>query len=209
MKKLFYLCFWAGTVSFILAVPAQDGGGAHVTFPFYVFKDGGSKENHYVPSGFTGDYGALKMDEKCKDNPKAGETCAKFTYSGEPTQGLNWAGVFFQNPANNWGTIDGGYNVTGAKKLTFYARGEKGGEVVEFKFGGVSGAYSDSGGGTTGPVVLTKEWKQYEISLEDQDLSYVLSGFAWVAESKNCAGGMTFFLDEVAFVNDSVPTPVK
>lgn len=209
MKKVVYFCIWIWAVSLILAVPAQDGASAHTTFPFYVYKDGGSKVNHYVPSGFTGDYGAIKMDEKCKDNPKSGDTCLKFTYTGEPTQSLNWAGVFFQNPANNWGTIDGGYDLTGAKKLTFFARGEKGGEVVEFKFGGISAAFSDSAGGGTGQLVLTKEWKQYEIPLESEDLSYVLSGFAWVAEQKNSPGGMIFFLDEIAYVNDSAAAPAK
>jgi len=209
MKKFVYFCFWTWAVTMILAVPAQDTAGAHVTFPFYVYKDAGSKDNHYIPSGFTGDYGALKMEEKCKDTPKSGETCIKFTYTGESTQGLNWAGVFFQNPANNWGTVDGGFDVTGAKKLTFFARGQNGGEVVEFKFGGVSAAFSDSAGGSTGQVVLTKDWKQYEIGLEDQDLSYVLTGFAWVAEQKNSPGGMTFFVDEIAYVNDAAPAPGK
>ena len=209
MKKFVYFCIWIWAVSLILAVPAQDGASVHATFPFYVYKDGGSKVNHYVPSGFTGDYGAIKMDEKCKDNPKSGDTCLKFTYTGEPTQSLNWAGVFFQNPANNWGTIDGGYDLTGAKKLTFFARGEKGGEVVEFKFGGISAAFSDSAGGGTGQLVLTKEWKQYEIPLENEDLPYVLSGFAWVTEQKNSPGGMAFFLDEIAYVNDPAAAPAK
>ena len=209
MKKFVYFCIWIWAVSLILAVPAQDGASVHATFPFYVYKDGGSKVNHYVPSGFTGDYGAIKMDEKCKDNPKSGDTCLKFTYTGEPTQSLNWAGVFFQNPANNWGTIDGGYDLTGAKKLTFFARGEKGGEMVEFKFGGISAAFSDSAGGGTGQLVLTKEWKQYEIPLENEDLPYVLSGFAWVTEQKNSPGGMAFFLDEIAYVNDPAAAPAK
>jgi hypothetical protein len=189
----------------IVAAVAQDKPSSQVTFPFFVYKDGGAKENRYFASGFTGDYSAIKMDEKCKETPKAGESCVKFTYTGETPQNLKWAGVFFQNPANNWGTIDGGYDLTGAKKLTFFARGEKGGEVVEFKFGGVSAAYSDSAGASTGPIVLTKEWKEYQIPLEDQDLSYVLTGFTWVAEQKNSPDGQVFYLDEIAYVNDDLP----
>jgi hypothetical protein len=201
LPAVFGVCF----ALLILAAPAQNMPGSTGTFPFYVYKDGGSKQNRYFASGFTGDYSSIKMEERWKDNPKDGETCLKFIYTGEPTQELRWAGVFFQNPANNWGTIDAGYDLTGAKKLTFFARGEQGGEVVEFKFGGVSAAYSDSCSASTGPLVLTKDWKEYEIPLEDQDLSYVLTGFAWVVEQKNAPDGQVFYLDEIAFVNDDLP----
>jgi hypothetical protein len=46
-----------------------------------------------------------------------------------------WGGVVWQHPANDWGDANGGFNLTGAKKLTFWARGEKGGEKVSFEFG--------------------------------------------------------------------------
>src|SRR5262245_14264123 len=117
------------------ALPAQDQKAAQ-KIPFYVYKDANANENRYVPSGFIGDYAAIQMNVGCADNPKEGKSCIKFSYSGQPTQGNKWAGVYFQNPANNWGTQDGGYDLTGARKLKFSARGDKGGEVVEFKMGG-------------------------------------------------------------------------
>jgi len=79
-----------------------------VELPFYVYKDANGKENRFIPSGFTGDYSAVQMDIACTSTPKEGKSCLKFTYTAKPTQGLSWAGVFFQNPANNWGTADGG-----------------------------------------------------------------------------------------------------
>ena len=173
-----------------------------VELPFYVYKDGSGKENKFIPSGFTGDYSAIQMDMSCTTTPKEGKTCLKFTYTAKPTQGLNWAGVFFQNPANNWGTTDGGFDITGAKKLKFSARGEKGGEIVEFKFGGINGtAYADSDGATTGSVILTKDWKDYEIDLMGLDLSYIIGGFVWAAKADDNPEGAVFYLDEIAYVN--------
>jgi hypothetical protein len=170
--------------------------------PVYVFKDAKLKDNKFIPSGWMGDYSAIRIDENCTENPKEGKNCLKFTYSGKPTQGANWAGVYFQNPANNWGSTDGGYNLTGAKKLRFFARGDKGGEIVEFKMGGINGtAFSDSDGASTGLVTLTKEWQQFEIDLSALDLSYIMGGFCWVARGEDNPEGFSLYLDEVAYVN--------
>src|SRR6185503_9397343 len=109
------------------AEAADAGSAPKAQLPFFVYSDGGSKENHFIASGFTGDYGAIQMSDKCADNPQSGASCIKFTYSGQAPQKMKWAGVFFQNPANNWGTSVGGYDLTGAQKLKFFARGDKGG----------------------------------------------------------------------------------
>ena len=63
-----------------------------------------------------------------------------------------WGGVVWQNPANNWGDKPGGWNLTGAKKLSFWARGDKGGEKVTFLFGlvGKDKPTADSGYGQAG-----------------------------------------------------------
>jgi len=171
------------------------------SWPVHVYKDGGAGDNRFIPSGFTGDYNSVQMLDKCRENPKAGDSCIRFTYTGEPTERMNWAGVFFQYPANNWGTDDNAYDLTTAKKLRFFARGDQGGEVVEFKFGGVNGpAAADSDAGTTGPVILTADWRQYEIPLEGLDLSHIFSGFAWIASSEKNPAGFVIYLDEIEFV---------
>jgi len=186
-----------------LAGTALRGGDAESTpkasLPFVVYSNGGSRENHFVASGFTGDYGAIRMADKCSESPQAGESCLKFTYTGQAPQKMRWAGVFFQNPANNWGTANGGYDLSGAKKLKFFARGDKGGESVEFKMGGVNGAYTDSDAATTGPLTLTREWKQYEIPLDRLDLSYIFSGFAWIAEAEKNPDGFVIYIDEIVY----------
>ena len=172
-----------------------------VEFPLYVYKNGNAKENKYIPSGFTGDYSAIQMDIACTSLPKDGKSCLKFIYTAKPTQGLAWAGVFFQNPANNWGTVNAGLNITGAKKMKFSARGEKGGEILQFKMGGISSTYSDSDTAATSRITLGKDWKDYEIDLTGIDLSYILSGFAWTARAEDNPEGCIFYIDEIMYVN--------
>ena len=50
-----------------------------------------------------------------------------------------------KTPENNWGThTTGGYDLSGATKITFWAKGEKGGEQIEFFAGGITGDNPDS-----------------------------------------------------------------
>ncbi len=168
--------------------------------PFPVYSDRRSPDNHYIPSGWMGDYGDIKMDEASFENPHSGTTCIKFTYTAQASQGARWAGVYWQNPANNWGDRKGGFDLTGATKLTFWVRGEKGDErIEEFKIGGISGQYSDSDVAGIGPVMLTKEWKQYEIDLTGKDLSYISGGFCWATNMDVNPEGCTFYLDDIRY----------
>src|SRR3989338_936417 len=168
--------------------------------PFKVYTDGSSPDNHYVPSGWMGDYGDLKIDDKNMTAPHSGTTSIKFVYSGKATQGARWAGIYWQNPPNNWGTRPGGYDLTGAKKVTFWARGENGGErIEEFKIGGMTGEYADSDVAGIGPVVLTAEWKQYVIDLESKDLSSISGGFLWATNIDANPDGAVFYLDDIRY----------
>ncbi|MBU0759192.1 MAG: hypothetical protein KKC66_02885 [Candidatus Omnitrophica bacterium] len=168
--------------------------------PFPVYSDGMSPDNHYIPSGYMGDYSDIKIDASSFDNPHSGTTCIKIVYSDATSQGARWAGVYWQNPANNWGDRQGGFDLTGATKLTFWARGEKGGErIEEFKVGGLTGLYPDSDIAGIGPVLLTPEWKQYEIDLRGKDLSYISGGFCWASNIDVNPDGMTFYLDDIRY----------
>lgn len=167
---------------------------------FYVYTDKGSPLNHYIPSGWMGDYGDLKLDDANKESPKFGKTAIKWTYSGAAAQGANWAGCFWQHPANNWGDKPGGFDLTGYKRLTFWARGGKGDEqIAEFKVGGITGEHGDSDAVSIGPVTLTKEWKQYTIDLEGKNLMNIVGAFAWSASRDANPNGFTLYLDEIRF----------
>jgi hypothetical protein len=147
-----------------------------------------------------GDYSDIKIDTACFDNPHGGTTSIKITYSNAASQGARWGGVYWQSPANNWGDKKGGFDLTGAKKLTFWARGAKGGErIEEFKLGGITGLYPDSDIAGIGPVMLTPEWKQYEIDLSGKDLSYISGGFCWASNLDVNPDGVVFYLDDIKY----------
>ncbi|MFA4889270.1 MAG: hypothetical protein WC628_06830 [Candidatus Omnitrophota bacterium] len=179
---------------------------------FMVYTDKGARDNHYIPSGWMGDIGDIKMNDQSADNPYAGSACMQFVYSAKRAQGKGWAGVYWQNPAQNWGNKKGGFDLTGMTKLTFWARGAKGGEVIQkFIVGGVGVsskvAYPDSSETALGPVELTDTWKQYTINLAGKDLTYISGGFAWVANADVNPEGATFYLDEIKFAADQEMKP--
>ncbi len=167
---------------------------------FYVYADKGFFKNHFVPSGWMGDYGDVKFTDGYKDNPYSRQSCMRVVYTADKKQNAGWAGIYWQEPANNWGNVEGGYDLTGATKLTFYARGDKGGELVtEFKMGGISAEYSDSTSASIGPIVLTPEWTKYEIDLTGEDMSNVIGGFAFVVSEMENPDGATFYMDEIKY----------
>ncbi|RLB79191.1 MAG: hypothetical protein DRH17_14145 [Deltaproteobacteria bacterium] len=179
---------------------------------FAIYIDKGSRENHYIPSGWMGDYGDVKMNDQSLNNPHSGKTCIQFVYSAKKSQGQGWAGVYWQFPANNWGTKKGGYDLTGMTKLTFWARGEKGGEIIQkFGVGGIGlnkdVPYPDSSITETEPIELTDVWKKYTINLTGLDLSYINGGFFWTITADSNPDGATFYLDDIKFVADPTMKP--
>jgi hypothetical protein len=195
-RSLIAGCIFAGWCAGIqTALAEESSAGKGVKFPFIVFDEKGSTNNHYVPSGWMGNTKGIRMDEAGTVNPHGGKTCLRFEYS-EPA---DWAGVVWQDPPNDWGDQPGGWNLTGAKKLKFWARGDKGGETVSFKFGvlGLDKKYSDSSTGTTGPIKLAKEWTEYSIDLAGKDLSRIKTGFVWTLDGQGSP--IIFFLDDIRF----------
>ena len=148
-----------------------------------------------------GDYQDITLAPDVLENPHSGSTCIKITVTNKASSGARWTGLYWQNPANNWGSAaSGGFDLKGAHKLTFWARGEKGGErIEEFKMGGISGAFPDSDTAGIGPVVLTQEWKQYTCDLAGKDLSHIIGGFAWSTTLDVNPEGCVFYLDDIKY----------
>jgi hypothetical protein len=194
-----------------LAVAAKDaagkpaGGAPGAATPatgnvFFVYADKGDMRNHYAPSGWMGDYGDLRIDDGSKEPPVVGKTSFKVIYSAQAKQGANWAGIYWQHPPNNWGSKPGGYDLSGYKRVTFQARGAKGGEkVADFKIGGITGEQGDSDSAATGPVELTKQWKTYTIDLAGKNLTHIAGGFCWVANRDDNPQGFTIYLDDIKY----------
>lgn len=169
--------------------------------PKYIYKDIDFKQNNYIPSGFMGDYGDLKISLRCYIKPCKGKSCMKINYSARESQGNGWAGIYWQSTANNWGTEGTGLNLSGAKRLVFYMKGEKGGEVIEkCKVGGIRGSeFVDTADVDFGPIILKKSWQRYVINLSGYNLSHIIGGFAFVVTTESNPNGVVFYLDEVVF----------
>lgn len=160
-------------------------------------------ENRFFPTGWMGDgeFGTkyVSFNGVSKSNPHSPPFCTEITYTFGPTR---WAGIYWLNKADNWGGDPGeDYSRRKFTALTFWARGTSGEEVLEFKTGDVRNKnkpYRDSFAASLGRVILTPEWKQYTISLENKDLSSVIGGFCWVASADfNAGSSITFYLDDI------------
>jgi len=171
--------------------------------PFAVYTDGGAPGNHYVPSGYMGDYRAVTMNQYWTGHPHHGRTCIRVTYRGAVPGGVGWAGVYWQSPANNWGTVPGlaGYDLSRAGRLTFWVRGTTGAERVQFLVGGITGRYGDSlRPAVKTPVLrLSTAWQRVTITLTGRDLTHIIGGFGWVASAKNDPRGVIFYLDDIVY----------
>ena len=167
---------------------------------FNVYTDKKSPDNHFIPSGWMGDYGDIRLSDGYMENPHGGTACIKIEVLPRRSQGAGWAGIYWQNPANNWGNKKAGFDLTGTKALKFWARGEKGIEVIsEFKMGGITGEFSDSDSAGIGPVRLSNEWREYTIDLEGRDLSHIIGGFCWSASLDDNPEGLVFYLDDIRY----------
>ena len=194
MKKLVILLV-------VLALVTCVAGRSYAEFKrFNVYTERSARDNHYIPSGWMGDWGDIKLDTGWKDNPHSGATCIKITYTADQKQGAGWAGMYWQNPPNNWGAEPGGFDLTGATRLVFWARGAKGGEkIAEFKVGGITGEFADSGSASIGSVILPPEWNQYSIDLGKMNLSHISGGFCWAASAQDNPDGFTIYLDDIYY----------
>ena len=189
----------------------------------YVYRDFGDTENHYTQKALMAGMDASRvrdMNENWQENPYSGSSCIRceqITHEGD------WGGWLFLNgylpegsnvPELNDGTVDGqGLDLSGAERLTFFARGEKGGEQVEFftcGFGYNSEwnaqvvPFPDSSmKRSTGVVTLTREWTQFSIDLSSADMSSIVCGFGYVLKG-NVPGDRekVCYLDEIRFEGD-------
>ena len=183
-------------ISIFLVMSFSTIGSAGQFQKTYVYKDAGDKANKFIPSGWMGDFDDLRMFYRCFVQPKSGKNCLKIMYSAESKQKVGWAGIYWQNAVNNWGE-EAGENLKGAKRLVFYIRGDKGGEIIDgFRVGGITG---DTANIPFHPVILTKRWKKYTIDLRGEDLSNIVGGFAFVVRSEDFEKGCIFYLDEIYF----------
>jgi hypothetical protein len=138
-----------------------------------------------------------------------GADCFHITYQ----PGGTWAGIFWwpstcggEGTEEAWETARSGAcgvdvlqagGFSKVTQLTFLARGEKGGEVVEFRIG--ASDIAPIPGRATGKVSLTSEWQPYSINLEGIDLTNAVGLFLWTATDVDNPNGAVFYLEDVQF----------
>ena len=160
------------------------------TLPFAV-------DSFWVPSGFMGDGetpGGIAVTEDACNGARAGEgqgACRQFTW--RPGR-VGWAGVFWQYPEANWGTLPGLAIPAGATEVTLWAWGTAGGEEVKF-LAGIGGAAADGFASESAVFTLTTTPTQYRVALPTATLpSELVGAFGWVSGD---TGGASFFVDDI------------
>jgi len=149
---------------------------------------GSASFNSSSPKGFDGKGTAVKVS---------------FNLSTPP----NWAGVVVPVQADYWGETDAkGLDLSKANKLVFYAKGEKGGEQIQVKAAIVSDKkFGDS---AIVPIVspwytLEKNWKRYEITIEDtkDNLQRVITPFSVISNKphNDKVNVIDFYVDEIYY----------
>jgi len=198
---------------------------------FWVYQDSGSAGNHFFEwVRFPDAEAAVDISGSWTETKHSGATAIRCTFRN--LDGRNYGGFLFQNgilkgaekaPGMNFGTeANAGLNLTGATQLSFWARGESGGEVVRFFMGGIGWdttglrrpqkpctekvqgpcPYPDSTPRAMIQQVLTREWKRYVIDLRGRDLHYLLGGFGWYADAVSNPEGAVFYLDDIQYELD-------
>jgi len=165
-----------------------------------------SLNSFFFPTGWMGDAVMgekhLKFELNHRDCHRDGDSdgsCMRIQY----TPGHNgWCGIYWQYPENNWGNTPG-TSIENIQRISFWAKGELGDELVEFKAGGIRAPgkqYSDSFEATSGQISLSDEWRRYEINLTGHDLSSVLGAFAVIFPQQNHKGeNISVLIDEINY----------
>jgi hypothetical protein len=171
-----------------------------VTLPFYLYHGYKSPANHYTPSGWMGDYGDLRFNDNWQGVGISTHPVIRIFYSARASQGAGWAGIYWQHPPNNWGSTRGGYNLRGARRLAFQARGRKGGEVISHvKVGGIARDYPDTAEVTIGPIKLTRHWRTYAVYLRRANLRRISGGLCLTMKRDANPRGATIYLDNIRY----------
>lgn len=176
-------------------IPLRVNGEARPMLPFPVYEEG-FENMPWAPSGWMGAHDQLSLDGQSVSSARRGNHGIRLRYEGNS----GWVGVAWQHPANNWGEQMGGIDVTGASALELWARGQYGGENIEFGVGLLDQdkRYPDSSISTSGRIVLSHEWQRYTLPLKGRDLSSLKTGFVITLVGRQTP--VTVHLDDIRFI---------
>jgi len=208
----------------------------HFRIPIY--QDIGSPGNRFHARGKIPASAPVDIDGSWSTYPYRGATCIRCVYTN--TGVGSFGGFYFLNgllfpdqraPSPYFGTaIDpgsgrpvgtfSGFDLRGVTNISFWARGERGGETIDIFFAGVGwdeygeedpqSPFRDSMPRyppyATELFLLRTNWQHFNIdvsSIPPEKLTNIMGGFAWVASSVSNPSGAVFYLDEIELQLDS------
>ncbi len=161
----------------------------------------------YIPTGWmlNGENPAkFVFDPGYLGNCHITSTCYKISWQPER---VDWIGLYWLHPdadgtGGKWPQPgQPGCNFSGATTVTFWARGENGGEVIEFESAFYANQRVESG-----PITLTQEWKEYTMDIRNADLTNVVGAFAWYIFKTSNSSQIIFYLDDIRYQDVAADT---
>jgi len=114
-----------------------------------------------------------------------------------------FGGFCWKNRAGNEGEAAGDdLSAGGYRRISFWARGEKGGEVAEFRAGGLGNVktrHRDSFDVSAGKIKLGAGWHDYSIFVKDADLSSVMTPFCVLMYREDNAQDAVVYVDDIEY----------
>ena len=148
----------------------------------------------------------LQVQENIIDSRRHCEFCTAVEFrQGSSNDGLDVSWSALRN-----------FNIEGAKKVTFYAMGDEGGEEVVFKGAGKKVDRMLNGklaraldfDVSTKPVKLTTDWEKFEVDLTDANLRGVTNPFGIGIEDGQNTGPVRVFIKGMILEDDPPVDPV-
>ncbi|HSB57576.1 MAG TPA: hypothetical protein VLD38_07200 [Nitrosopumilaceae archaeon] len=159
---------------------------------FDIEKDDGSKATN------------LKIYQNVIDTERNCEFCIAFVYTPDEVSKTE---VSFSSHVK-------GYDLSGAKKVTFFVMGDKGDEVVTLKAAGkkkiTNGIEEKSKdfAASTKPIKLEKQWKKLEIDLSTGDLNDVTYPFALQFKEGKKDVPVVVYVKWIMYQSDAATNPL-
>jgi hypothetical protein len=143
-----------------------------------------------------GDMDTVALNAEFKESIRSDDeddSCIQIQYRPGPKR---WAGVYWQSRKDYGLRPD--VEIKGAEKVSFWARGESGKEVVSFKAFGQPASTLLQKGKT---VQLSQAWERYEVALSEDSPQKAkgVFGVNWSSTSSINPEGLVLYLDDIRY----------
>ena len=148
----------------------------------------------YTPTAYMGNHKAISVDLHNSKHAYAGTSALEISYD----EVYDWYGLGIVDPPNDWGEVLGGFDISGAKKFSFWAKSDVDDLKATIGFGLIDSdkPFPDTAKKSI-EIKLSTEWKQYSFSTKKLDLSCIRSGLVLFSSASRFSHKI--YLDDVVF----------